>query len=182
MPDLLSIYAESQPDKPAVVDDRGGGDVARWTYAELEAGANRLGNALVSLGVTPGEKVIWCGPICRQVVAVVNAARKAGAVAVPLNYRLTPEEALYVIDNSDATIAYVDAEHAPMFARLRDRLDKLRRVIVYGGAAPAGMLGDDFVAAASADPPPRPPSAGSRAAGPHFTPRAPRNTEGAAPA
>jgi len=156
MPDLLSIYAESQPDKLAVVDDRGGGDVVRWTYAELEAEANRLGNALVSLGVTPGEKVVWCGPNSRQVVAFVNAARKAGAVSVPLNYRLTAEEALYVVDNCDATIAYVDAEQAPMFAAIRDRLDKLRQIIVYGGEPPAGMLGDDFVAAASADRPPEP--------------------------
>jgi fatty-acyl-CoA synthase/long-chain acyl-CoA synthetase len=158
MPDLLSIYAGAQPDKPAVVDDRGGGDVVRWTYADLEAEANRLANALVSLGLTPGDKVLWCGPNSRQVVAVINAARKAGAVAVPLNYRLTPEEALYVIGNSDASIAYVDAEHAPMFAALRDRLDNLRQVIVYGGAPPGGMhsgwfLGDDFVAAASPDAP-----------------------------
>ncbi len=144
MPDLLGIYAESQPDKLAVVDDRGGGDLVRWTYAELESEANRLAHALVSLGVTPGDKVVWCGPNSRQVVAVVNAARKAGTVAVPLNYRLTPEEALYVIGNSDASIAYVDAEQAPMFARLRDRLDKVRQVIVYGGEPPAGMLGEDF--------------------------------------
>jgi acyl-CoA synthetase (AMP-forming)/AMP-acid ligase II len=156
MPDLLSSYAESQPDKLAIVDDRGGGDVVRWTYAELEAEANRLGNALVSLGVTPGEKVVWCGPNSRQVVAFVNAARKAGAVSVPLNYRLTAEEALYVVDNCDATIAYVDAEQAPIFAAIRGRLDKLRQIIVYGGELPAGMLGDDFVAAASADPPPEP--------------------------
>ena len=153
MPDLLGIYAESQPDKLAVVDDRGGGDLVRWTYAELESEANRLAHALVSLGVTPGDKVVWCGPNSRQVVAVVNAARKAGTVAVPLNYRLTPEEALYVIGNSDASIAYVDAEQAPMFARLRDRLDKVRQVIVYGGEPPAGMLGEDFVAAESPDPP-----------------------------
>src|SRR5258708_36264587 len=137
MPDLLSIYAESQPDKPAVVDDRGGGDVVRWTYAELEAEANRLGNALVSLGVTPGEKVVWCGPNSRQVVAVVNAARKAGAVAVPLNYRLTPDEALYVIDNCDASIAYVDAEHAPMFAALRDRLRERPPGVRWRRPAPA---------------------------------------------
>jgi acyl-CoA synthetase (AMP-forming)/AMP-acid ligase II len=156
MPDLLSIYAGSQPDKLAVVEDRGGGDVVRWTYAELEAEANRLSNALISLGVTPGEKVVWCGPNSRHVVAFINAARKAGAVSVPLNYRLTAEEALYVVDNCDATIAYVDAEQAPMFAAIRDRLDKVRQIIVYGGEPPAGMLGDDFVAAASADPPPEP--------------------------
>src|SRR5260370_24754475 len=158
MPDLLSIYAGAQPDKPAVVDDRGGGNVVRWTYAELEAEANRLANAVVSLGVTPGDKVLWCGPNSRQVVAVIKAPRKDGAVAVPLSYRLTTEEARYVIGNSDASIAYVDAEHATMFAALRDRLDNLRQVIVYGGAPPAGMhrgwfLGDDFVAGASPGPP-----------------------------
>src|SRR5258708_10553745 len=153
MPDLLSIYAEAQPDKPAVVDDRGGGDVVCWTYAELEAEANRLADALASVGVTPGDKVVWCGPNSRQVVAVVNAARKAGGVAVPLNYRLTPEEALYVIGNSDASIAYVDAEYAPMFARLGDGVAKVGQVIVDGGGPPAGMLGEDFVAAESPDPP-----------------------------
>src|SRR5260370_30648216 len=146
VPDLLSIYAEAQPEKPAVVDGRGGGDVVCWTYAELEAEANRLAHALASLGVTRGGKGVWCGPNARQVVAGVNAARKAGAVAVPLNYRLTPEEALYVIGNSDASIAYVDAEYAPMFARLRDRLDKVRQVIVYGGEPPAGPPRGEFVA------------------------------------
>src|SRR5258708_19616109 len=158
MPDLLSIYAESQPDKPAVVDDRGGGDVVRWTYAELEAEAKRLGNALVSRGVTPGEKVVWCGPNSRQVVAVVNAARKAGAVAVPLNYRLTPDEALYVIDNCDASIAYVDAEHAPMFAALRDRLGKLGQGVVYGGTPPAGRARRAFPGRLSPQPPPAAPA------------------------
>jgi fatty-acyl-CoA synthase/long-chain acyl-CoA synthetase len=153
MPDILTIYAESQPDKPAVVDDRGGGDLARWTYAELESQANRLANALVSLGVRPGEKVIWCGPNSAHVVAIISAARKAGAVAVPLNYRLTPGEALHVIGHSDASIAYVDAEHAPLFTALRDRLDALRHIIVFGGPPAAGMLGDEFVAGASSDPP-----------------------------
>src|SRR5258707_14724020 len=154
MPDLLSIYAESQPDKLAVVDDRGGGDLVRWTYAEFGGEGNRLAHALASLGVTPGDKVVWCGPNSRQVVAVVNAARKAGAVAVPLNYRLTPEEALYVIGNSDASIAYVDAEYAPMFARLRDRLDKGRPGLVQGGAPPAGRPGAGFWGPRSPRPPP----------------------------
>jgi len=154
MPDLLTIYAQSQPGKQAVVDDRGSGNLVRWTYAELEAQANRLANALASLEVMPGEKVIWCGPNSVHVVAIISATRKIGAVAVPLNYRLTPPEALHVINHSDASIAYVDAEHAPMFATLRDRLDKLRHVIVFGGPPPAGMLGDEFVAKAPADPPP----------------------------
>ncbi len=83
----------------------------------------------------------------------MSAARKIGAVAVPLNYRLTPEEALYIIDHSDAEIAYVDHEHAPMFAALRDRLAKVRHIIAVGGPAPDGMLTDADIAAAPAHAP-----------------------------
>jgi acyl-coenzyme A synthetase/AMP-(fatty) acid ligase len=78
MPDFLTLYASSQPGKLAVIDDRPGTGVVAWTYAQLEAEANRLANVLASLGVGPGEKVIWCGPNSPQVVAVVNATRKLG--------------------------------------------------------------------------------------------------------
>jgi long-chain acyl-CoA synthetase len=163
MPDILSVYAQSQPDKLAVVDDRPDGTVIRWTYAELEARANRVANLLLALGAGPGTKILWCGPNSPEVVAVINAARKLGGLAVPLNYRLTPEEAHYVIDHSDAEIAYVDHEHAPVFAALRGRLTKVRHIIAVGGPAsggPAsgdtvldGMLTDADIAAAPSGPP-----------------------------
>ena len=154
MPDLLTLYASSQPGKPAVIDDRPGADVVSWTYAQLEVEANRLANVLVSLGVGRGEKVIWCGPNSPRVVAVINATRKIGAVAVPLNYRLTAEEARYIIVHSDACVAYVDAEYAHLIPAPQDvHLGNLRHVVVHGGAAPAGMLGEDIVAQASAEPP-----------------------------
>jgi len=159
--DILSMYAQAQPDKPAVIDDKPDRTVVMWTYAELEAQANRVGNLLLSLGTGPGQKVLWCGPNSPEVVAVMSAARKIGAVAVPLNYRLTPEEALYVINHSDAEVAYVDHENAPMFAALRDQpggqLEKVRHIIAVGGptpdGTPAGMLTGADIAAASAEAP-----------------------------
>lgn len=154
MPDLLTLYAAAQPGKLAVIDDRPGAGVVSWTYAQLEAEANRLANVLASLGVGPGGKVIWCGPNSPQVVAVINATRKIGAVAVPLNYRLTAEEARYIVLHSDACAAYVDAEYAHLIPAPQDvPLSNLRHVLVYGGAAPAGMLGEDIVARAPAEPP-----------------------------
>jgi acyl-CoA synthetase (AMP-forming)/AMP-acid ligase II len=154
--DTLLVYARRQPDKPGVIDDRPDGTVVIWTYADLEAQSNRVANLLLSLGVGPGHKVLWCGPNSPEVVAVMTATRRIGAVAVPLNYRLTPEEALYVIDHSDAGIAYVDHEHAPMFAALRGQLTKVRHVITVGGPvhqAPDGMLTAADIAAAPAGPP-----------------------------
>ena len=159
MTDTLSIYAQTQPDKPGVIDDKPDGTVVMWTYAELDAQSNRVANLLISLGAGPGKKVLWCGPNSPEVVAVMTATRKIGAVAVPLNYRLTPEEALYVINHSDAEVAYVDYEHAPMFATLRGQLDKVRHIIAVGGPAPEspeawdGMLTDADIAAAPADAP-----------------------------
>ena len=155
MPDILAMYAQSQPDKPGVIDDKPDGTVVSWTYAELDAQSNRVANLLLSLGAGPRQKVLWCGPNSPQVVAVMSATRKIGAVAVPLNYRLTPEEALYVINHSDAEIAYVDYEHAPMFAALRGQLEKVRHIIAVGGPvqAPDGMLTDADIAAAPADAP-----------------------------
>ena len=164
--DILTVYAKSQPDKPGVIDDRPDGTVFTWTYAELEAQSNRVANLLLSLGAGPGTKVLWCGPNSPQVVAVMGAARKIGAVAVPLNYRLTPEEACYVINNSDAEVAYVDYEHAPMFAALRGQLEKVRHIIAVGGpvggAVPDAMLTDADIAAA---PSTAPAGAGSGAGG-----------------
>jgi acyl-CoA synthetase (AMP-forming)/AMP-acid ligase II len=160
MPDSLSSYAQSQPDKPGVIDDRPDGTVVTWTYAELEARSNRTANLLLSLGAGPGTKVLWCGPNSPDVIAVMNATRKIGAIAVPLNYRLTQEEALYVINHSDAEVAYVDYEYVPMFAALRSRLggrlEKVRHIIAVGGPVPAppdGMLTDADIAAAPADEP-----------------------------
>ena len=97
--DILSIYAASQPDKPGVIEDRPDGTVVTWTYAELEARSNRVANLLLALGAAPRANVLWCGPNSPDVVAVMGATRKIGAVAVPLNYRLTPDEALYVINH-----------------------------------------------------------------------------------
>jgi acyl-CoA synthetase (AMP-forming)/AMP-acid ligase II len=150
-PDILTLHARANPQKVAVIHDRPDGEIVRWTFAELEDQANRLANALIELGLKPGEKIVWCGQNTPGVVRIVHAARKAAAVAVPVNYRLTPEEAQYVVDNSDAAMAYVDAEYAPLFAKIRPMIPKVREVLVYDGRADAHQRdADALIARASA--------------------------------
>ena len=96
-PDLLTLHARNHPEKPALIDDRPDGTALRLTFAELERYANRIANALLGLGVQPREKVLWCGPNSMHLVAMNHAARKIGVTAVPLNYRLSKEEAAYVV-------------------------------------------------------------------------------------
>ena len=119
MTDFLTLLAQSQGDRPAVIDDRPDGTLICWTFAELEANANRLGRVFRDRGTKPRDRIIWCGPNSPWVGAAGMAARKIGAVAVPLNYRLTAEEAAYVVDNSDAVLVFTDA--APWSFALKNR-------------------------------------------------------------
>jgi fatty-acyl-CoA synthase/long-chain acyl-CoA synthetase len=160
MADYLTAYSLTQPGKPAVIDDRPDGTVTTMTYGQLNEQANRLANVLLGLGARPGEtKVVWCGQNSPGVVVMVNAARKLGVTAVPLNYRLTDEEATYVADHCDATIVYVDAEFATLFQRIRHDLPKVQQFMVFDGVAPDGMIDVDAAkAAASAAEPEVPPT------------------------
>ena len=158
-PDLLSLHAGLSPDKLAVVDDRAAAagkpaQVDRRTFGELEREANQLAHAFLGLGVRPGEKLVWCGQNSLGLVRVMHAARKCGAIAVPLNYRLTPDEASYVVDNCDAVAVYADAEYAELFAKIRARTPKVKHVLVFDGApGPDQLDGDALRRAASAAPP-----------------------------
>ena len=77
--DILTIYAQAQPDKPAVIDDKPDGTVVVWSYAELEARSNRVANLLLSLGTGPGKNVLWSGPNSPEVVAVMSASTAMSA-------------------------------------------------------------------------------------------------------
>jgi fatty-acyl-CoA synthase/long-chain acyl-CoA synthetase len=140
--DYLTLYTRQQPDKAAVIDDRPGSAPTSWSYRELEERSNRLASALLAQGVLPGQGVIWCGQNSPWIVAMTHASRKAGFVAVPLNYRLSPEEAAYVVDNSDAVCVWVDAEFAHLFAEIRDFIPKIENIVVFeleGRELPPGM-------------------------------------------
>jgi fatty-acyl-CoA synthase/long-chain acyl-CoA synthetase len=157
MGDFLTTYATVQPDKPAVIEHPPHGAAVVISFAELEARANRLANVLIGLGSGPGQKVVWCGPNSIGVAEVVNAARKIGATAVPLNYRLSPEEAAYVTDHCDASVALVDAEYAELFREIRAGIPKVAHVLVYGGEALDGQESVEALTASapSTEPPER---------------------------
>ncbi len=144
MGDFLTAYSLTQPNKLAMIDDRPDGSVYSLTFSELNAKSNQLANVLLKMGVRPGDsKVLWCGQNSIGLVLMINAARKLGVTAVPLNYRLSDEEAAYVTDHSDATIVYVDSEFAPMFHRIRGELPKVEHYLVFDGAVPGGMTSID---------------------------------------
>ncbi len=153
MTDVLTARAEAHPDKIAVIDDRPGEPVRSMTFAEFNVCAARLANGMVERGVRPGDRVVWCGQNSLELLAMMHAARKAKVTAVPLNYRLSDEESVYVVDNSDAVLVWADAEYAPLFARIRDDIPKVRDVVIFGGDPLDGQLAEAaLVSAVATDP------------------------------
>ena len=150
-PDPLSVQAQLQPERPAVVE----GDVAVG-YAEFNRRVNRLASGLAALGLRAGERAVWCGPNSTEVMTFIHGARKAGLISVPLAYRFTPDEMQYVIDNSDAALVVVDAEQAPKVAEVRDRLSKVREIVVFRGEPFVGARAWDDVLALGSDHDPGP--------------------------
>jgi bile acid-coenzyme A ligase len=85
--------AATHPDRPAVTDD-----TSVWTFAQLEAHANRWAHELAGHGVAPGDLVSIALPNVAEHYALTIAAWKLGAVPQPLSHRLAPGELAAVLD------------------------------------------------------------------------------------
>ena len=162
--DILATLAATHPDKLAVVDDRPDGTLLGLGFDAFNREVNRLAHALRELDLGAGHKIVWCGQNSIGIVRVMHAARKIGATAVPLNYRLTPEEAAFVIDDCDALAVYVDAAFADLIAQVRPETPRLRNVLVFDGEGPGDAHLVESLMAVASDAEPTPPETDTPAA------------------
>lgn len=139
--DHLALHARTRPDVMAVIDDRPDRPTRTLTYAELDVEVNRIANALSALGVTPGDRVAWCGPNSADVVAITHAARKVGAVAVPVGYRLSSHEMAHVLDNSDSRVVLVDADLVEPVSAAASAVACVATLAVFGDGQRASTAG-----------------------------------------
>ncbi|HYF19434.1 MAG TPA: AMP-binding protein [Ramlibacter sp.] len=120
----------------------------RRTFDELEERSNRLANALLALGLQPGDRVATWMENSIRCVEVDFALAKAGLVRVSLNPRLTSREANYILQDADARVlvygASFDAEIAAATREVKTLLRQVRAVEDSPVAAPAGT--SDFEA------------------------------------
>ena len=154
MADILTALSERHPDKIAVIDDRADGTLTQWTFEELEFRSNKLAHMLLAFDVAPRSRVLWCGQNSAQLVAFANACRKVGVTAVPMNYRLSAEEAAYIVDDSDAIVIFADAPFAKLFADISDRIPQVREVVIFDGPALPGQHEAEALTALSPQTPP----------------------------
>ncbi len=111
VPDLARRRAELTPDHVAFTDVASG---RSWTYAEINAGAERAASLFEARGVGEGDRIaILCHntPIFFE---ILFACAKARAILVPLNWRQTPAELAPILAGSDAKLLLHDAATAEL--------------------------------------------------------------------
>jgi benzoate-CoA ligase family protein len=107
----------------------------RVTYRQLFERTNRVGNALRQLDVRREERVLIVLPDCPEFLYCFFGAIKIGAVAVPLNTLLKPNEYEYALNDARSRIVLVsDGVLHQLQAIPRERLKYLEKVVVFGGS------------------------------------------------
>ncbi len=125
--------ARNYPARTAYVD----GD-RRIDWARLNDRACRLAQFLRAAGVTRGDRVASISCDCIELVEVVVACAKIGAVRVGINHRYAPPEIEHILDDCGARVVFVQAALAESVAAIAPRLAAPPVLVGFDGAHPFG--------------------------------------------
>jgi long-chain acyl-CoA synthetase len=127
--DIPTKYARLEPERECLVC----GEV-RLSWKQLNQRVNRLAHGLAGLGVKKDTKVAVLAFNCHRYVEIYYATSKLGAIAVPLNFRLSLDELVYVINHSDAQVLMVGAELMDAAGQILPKLENIGERISLEGA------------------------------------------------
>ena len=115
------------------------------TWAELRRRVAALAGALSRRGVGFGDRVMILMLNRTEFVESVLAVNMLGAIAVPLNFRLTPAEIAFLVEDCGAGAMITEAVLAPVATGVRAMQPLLHMVVVAGGTPDDGVLGYEDV-------------------------------------
>ncbi|MYD87881.1 MAG: AMP-binding protein, partial [Acidobacteria bacterium] len=121
-------------DREAVIDGS-----HRFTYAEFFARCDRWSAALQRLGVRKGDRVAYVAPNTHAQLESFYAVPQIGAVLVPINFRLTPDEIAYIIGHSGAKVVCAHADYLEAVDGVRADCPRVEHLVALEGAR-AGWL------------------------------------------
>jgi acyl-CoA synthetase (AMP-forming)/AMP-acid ligase II len=133
--EMMARNARKFPDKEALVY----GDT-RLNYRQFNARINRLAHALMDVGVKKGDKVSILAYNCNQFMETYFALAKIGGVAVPINFRLHPQEMTYIVNQSDAKALIVGEDFLETVKGMQKDLSQVKTFISIGEKPVEGML------------------------------------------
>ncbi|WP_088007950.1 long-chain-fatty-acid--CoA ligase [Indiicoccus explosivorum] len=102
-----------------------------FTYRELNDRVNRLSHGLKNLGIEKGARVAVLAPNTPEMLEAFYGIFQLGAVMVPLNTRLKPDDYLFILNHSESKVLFVDQELLPLIEPVRERLETVQRIVVY---------------------------------------------------
>ena len=114
--------------REAVVD----GDL-RLSYDEFFDRCDRWSAALQGLGVTQGDRVATIAPNTHAQLESFYAVPQTGAVLVPVNYRLTAEDFVYIVNHSGASVVCADRDYLDAVDGVRDRMPDVKHFVAFMG-------------------------------------------------
>jgi long-chain acyl-CoA synthetase len=112
------------------------------TYTQLAEIVDEVGLGLIDLGVQPGERVCILSNTRPEWSYADMGATSAGAIVVPIYQTNSPEECLWVISDSEASMIFVEnEEQLAKIVEIRDRVPKIRSVVIFDAPAQASTNG-----------------------------------------
>jgi benzoate-CoA ligase family protein len=103
-----------------------------WSFRQLAERAWQIANFLKSLGIRPGERVLFSVVDGADFPALFLGTMHIGAIAIPINTYLKPHDYAYYIRDSDCVAVIADHTLAPIVGGLRSELPRVKHVIATG--------------------------------------------------
>src|SRR5208337_3094349 len=104
-------------------------DDLRFTYREFNERCDRLSGALRKLGLRAGDRVAYLSFNCHRLLEAYYGVPQIGAILLPLNIRLSPEELTYILNDAAPRVLCFDPEFIPLVEALRLRAQSIERCI-----------------------------------------------------
>jgi acyl-CoA synthetase (AMP-forming)/AMP-acid ligase II len=132
------------PQKEAIVCEGG-----RFTYGQFTHRVFRLANGLAGMGVGKDGKIAILHPNCHVFMEVYYSTALVGAALVPINYRLSPREIAFIIEDSESRLLIASPEFRPIVEEVQARATGVLEVLFSGD----GGSYEDFLLKSVAEPP-----------------------------
>jgi len=128
--EILEHSAARLADKTALIEGE-----SRLTYAEFQSQVEAFSAGLSAGGVSQGDRVALLFPNCIEFCVAYFAALRLGAIAVPLNNRLAPQEFTYIVNDCGAETMVLGYQFWEVYQQFADTLERDMRLI-YAGETP----------------------------------------------
>ena len=125
--DYLEKQAKERPTKPAILFKE-----EKITFSDLNTLSNRLANRLLNVGVKKGDRVVLLFQNCPEFCVAYFAILKIGAIAVVLDFRLSPAEMEPIFQEAEVSAIITNVRQKVFIDRVLKTVPSLQHIVVTG--------------------------------------------------